>query len=168
MGTDQKPPGQPPQQQQPRKPAPSPQRQAQGGAPKALPPRRKSAEPRDRNKEIVMMPFVFLFFVFGLINILATPVVYTYEIITYNKNDVWPAWSGIDGLNYLFKDLHLQIYKDILYHGNPPLPVIAHHDNFLNDVIAGYLDLSVVFLCLLQGIIFLTLSIRTSIMILGK
>jgi hypothetical protein len=140
----------------------------------------KYGAPQSRGKEIMFMPFVFFFFLFGLANLLTAPVAYVYEVIAYNKKNEWPGWSGMDGVNYAFLDPnrplfinHGKLYRGYIGHGAPPpTAVFDTHllgpvGQFLNDSVVWYLDCSVIVICLLQGILFLTLSVRTSIKILG-
>ncbi len=140
----------------------------------------KYGGPKPRGKEIMFMPLVFFFFLFGLVNLLTAPVAYVYEVIAYNKKNEWPGWSGLDGVNYLFLDSnrplfvnHGLLYRGYVAHGGPPptavfnLHMLGALGRYLNDATVWYLDCSVIVLCLLQGILFLSLSVRTSIKILG-
>lgn len=122
------------------------------------------------------MPFVFISFMFGLANMGAVPVIYVYEILKNNEKDQWPAWSGLDGLNYLFFSKNpLFVRSDMLYHLGPQnLPVLAMDlhvpavTKFLNSVAVTYLEMAVAFICFLQGVIFLWLAVRIAIRALDK
>ena len=136
----------------------------------------KYGEGKSRAGEYMSMPFVFISFMFGLINMLAVPVIYVYEIIKNNEKDEWPAWSGLDGLNYLFFSKNpLFIRDDMLYHLDPQrLPVraldlhIAELTKYVNTFACGYLNMAVAFVCLLQGAIFMWLAVRIAIRALDK
>jgi hypothetical protein len=118
---------------------------------------------------------------FGLVNMGAVPVIYVYEILKNNEKDQWPAWSGLDGLNYLFfEKLPLffregKLFKwEILHAGEKAVPVqlidlhIKALTDFVNTVVVGYLDMAVAFICFLQGVIFLWLSVRIAIRALDR
>ena len=145
------------------------------------PPQRDPSVPKygqstNRASEYAMMPFVFFSFMFGLVNMGAVPVIYVYEILKNNEKDQWPAWSGLDGLNYLFFSKNpLFVRNDLLYHiGAQNLPVlaldlhIAAVTKFINSFAVTYLGMAVAFVCFLQGVIFLWLSVRIAIRALDK
>ncbi|MEZ0225144.1 MAG: hypothetical protein ACAH83_11365 [Alphaproteobacteria bacterium] len=148
-----------------------------------VPQRRQAGVPRkfgavvagQKNKQgsVLWIPVIFIGFMVGLVSTLAAPVIYIYEVIAYNKKNEWPGWSGLDALNrYFFSDAPLFFFNDALYDpakvkvinfkGMPDLT------SFVNEVVYLYLDCSIVFLCLLNGIILLVFSIRTAMFRLNK
>ena len=168
-------PAQPGQGKPPTAQRPPGQQRPPGSAPRP-PSRPKYGENKDRSSEYLTMPFVFISFLFGLANMMAVPVIYVYEIIKNNEKNEWPAWSGIDGLNYLFYSKNpLFARNDMLYHLNPQgLPSLAIDlhipavTKFVNGIAVGYLDMAVAFICFLQGVVFMWLAVRVAIRVLDK
>lgn len=160
----------------------------QDGAPKprpstAPPQRRQGGVPRKYGAVVtgekqkqgspLLIPFIFIGFMVGLVSTLAAPVLYVYEIIAYNKKNEWPGWSGLDALNrFFFSDAPLFFFEHALY--NPAKVKVINIQSmkgltsFLNEVVYMYLDSSIVFICLLNGIILLVFSIRTAVFRLNK
>jgi hypothetical protein len=172
-----------PKTESPKKPAapqsPAPARPANGPAGTQ---RRQAGVPRkfgrtagqpQRQGSVLWIPIIFVGFIVGLTSTLAAPVIYVYEVISYNKKNEWPGWSGLDALNrYFFSDAPLFFFEHALY--NPSKVKVINIQgmkgltSFLNEVVYLYLDSSIVFLCLLNGIILLVFSIRTAMFRLNK
>lgn len=128
---------------------------------------------KQKQGSVLWIPVIFLGFMVGLTSTLAAPVVYVYEVIAYNKKNEWPGWSGLDALNrYFFSDAPLFFFEHALY--TPAKVKVINIQGmkglttFLNEVAYMYLDSSIVFLCLLNGIILLVFSIRTAMFRLNK
>ena len=173
----------------PQKSAVSPKSAAPQGAspkpgPSTTPPQRRQAGvPRkygalvtgkkQKQGPLLLIPVIFVGFMLGLFSTLAAPVLYVYEIIAYNKKNEWPGWSGLDALNrFFFSDAPLFFFEHALY--NPAKVKVINIQSmkgltsFLNEVVYMYLDSSIVFICLLNGIILLVFSIRTAVFRLNK
>lgn len=147
--------------------------------PAASAPRRQAGVPRKGeahrgdDKQPLLIPFVFVGFLAGLISTLAAPIIYVYQIIAYNKKNEWPGWSGLDALNhYFFADQPMFFFNNALY-TQAKVKVIDIRGmkmltEFLNEIVYFYLDSSIVFLCLLNGIILLVISIRTALFRMNK
>jgi hypothetical protein len=136
-------------------------------------PRKFGAKKEQKTGSVLLIPVVFIGFLVGLASTLAAPVIYVYEVIAYNKKNEWPSWSGLDALNrYFFADAPLFFFEDALY--NPAKVKVINFrgmpglTSFINEIVYLYLDSSIVFLCLLNGIILLVFSIRTAIFRLNK
>ncbi|TAL28956.1 MAG: hypothetical protein EPN97_13950 [Alphaproteobacteria bacterium] len=128
---------------------------------------------KQKQGSVLWIPFIFIGFIAGLTSTLAAPVLYVYEVIAYNKKNEWPGWSGLDALNrYFFSDAPLFFFEHALY--TPAKVKIINIQSmkgltsFLNEIVYLYLDSSIVFLCLLNGIILLVFSIRTAMFRLNK
>lgn len=149
--------------------------------PAASAPRRQAGVPRkggaargsDKQGSPLLIPFVFVGFLAGLISTLAAPIVYVYQIIAYNKKNEWPGWSGLDALNhYFFADRPMFFFNNALYTQDKVKVIdirgMKGLTEFLNEIVYFYLDSSIIFLCLLNGIILLVFSIRTALFRMNK
>jgi hypothetical protein len=143
----------------------------------------RPAQPRQNNRmrapkkqrNIWMIPVIFLGFVIGAANLLAAPIIYVYEIIQYNKKDQWPGWSVMDGLNYEFFETRPFFFaNEKLYQYAAKTPYFDHVFSVpavakvVNYIVYLYCDSSIVFITLVNGIILVTLSVRAAIFGLNK
>jgi hypothetical protein len=129
-------------------------------------------QPKKKSGSALLIPFVFVGFMAGLGSIVSAIVLYIYEIIQNNKKNEWPGWSGVDALNYLFFQDHPYFISGGTLYNVMKMKAIDFHveplTKAVNWFLVTYLDCSIVFLCLLNGIILITLSVRTALFRLNK